>query len=67
MRFLSLQTNSDSRRRVSIAVSDKDADTCHLLGNLPHGTEFRRVELVEFARAVIEAFEGCSDCAGGDE
>jgi hypothetical protein len=51
----------DTRRRVSIAYSDKRPDVANLLGNLEHQEEFTRADLVTFARAVLAAFETETD------
>lgn len=56
--FIDLQTNDHERRKVSISYSDKHPETCNLLGNLEHQTEFKRDDLIEFARSIIIAFEG---------
>ena len=68
LKFISLQTNEgafedpdgtpyeETRRKVTIAYTDKRADVCNLLGNLPHQTEFTRDDLIAFARDVLTAF-----------
>lgn len=53
--FITLQTNSNERRKVSISYTDW-AKNCHLLGNLPHNTAFTREDLVKFAKDVLDAF-----------
>lgn len=55
--FITLRTNSHERRKVSVSYTDKRPKVCHLLGNLPHQTEFRRDELVAFAKNVLEVFD----------
>ena len=67
--FLTLQTNANERRKVSIGYSDKNPETCVLLGGLEHHTEFKRADLVTFARAVIESFaieQNCVHCGALD-
>lgn len=68
--FLSLRDIND--RHVSVSYSDKEPLTARLLGNLEHGAEFNRSDLLHFARSVISAFSlaeadgrvifSCPDC-----
>ena len=55
--FITLQTNSHERRKVSISYTDKEPDLCHLLGNLVHQTEFKREDLITFAKDILRAFD----------
>jgi hypothetical protein len=54
MDFITLQTNSNERRTVSIALSDKRPQHANLLGALEHQTEFTRADLVAFAHEIIK-------------
>ena len=55
--FITLQTNSNDRRRVSISYADRLPKLCYLLGALSHGTEFKREDLVTFAEEVIKVLK----------
>ena len=54
IKLITLQTDQDLRRSVTIAYTTREAKECRLLGNLEHNTKFRRSDLIKFAQDVLE-------------
>ena len=55
--FLTLTTADHEGRNVSVSYTDDPETPCQLLGNLPHGTKFKRSDLIAFARAILRVLD----------
>lgn len=51
-----IELKVEDGRKVSISYSTTNREYCHLLGNLPHHSEFARENMLDFARKVVRAF-----------